>query len=794
MKFSGRWLRKLVDFQYSDHELAHKLTMAGLEVENLVSVAPFFDKVVVAHVISIQKHPDADRLNVCKVDAGDQSRELLQIVCGAQNVREGMKVACALVGAKLPELEIRRGKIRGVDSFGMLCSAKELGLASDTDGLLELSDEATTGMDLREYLLLDDYIFTLKLTPNRADCLGMFGIAREVAAITECELVLPAITRIDPAIEDVLQIRVEEPESCPLYCGRIIKNVAINTNTKIPLWMSQRLERSGLRLINPVVDIINYVMLEMGQPMHAFDLARIGSGAKGDICVRYARESEKLLLLNGEELALQKDMLVIADDNKPLALAGIMGGSESGVTEATTDIFLESAYFSPAVISGKSFKLGFTSDSAHRFERGVDFSITRSAIERATALIQDICGGCVGPVAEIRHQLPERIAVMVRPGRVTKILGIELGIKQISACFRRLQFSYSVSEDIFYVVPPASRFDLVIEEDFIEEIARVYGYDLIPAQLSRAPVRMLAEPETKASPIKRLHQILISRDYQEVINYTFVDAQWESDLSENNDPIRLKNPIASHMGVMRSNLFGGLINNLQFNLNRKQSRVRIFEIGSCFGRKGTEEQEAEYLAALCSGSVYPEQWNMPSRNIDFYDVKMDVESLFWPRSLEFEPAIHPALHPGKSARILLNGKSVGWIGELHPRWQEKYHLSQSAVLFELLAEALATELLPRMRSLSKFPPVRRDIAVVVENNVSVANLLAAMNMEKDRSVSEISLFDLYSGEKLAQGKKSLAFRVLLQDSEKTLTDQEIEQSVQRLINALERKFGATLRS
>jgi len=766
--------------------------MAGLEVENLVSVAPFFDSVVVAHVISIQKHPNADRLNVCKVDAGDQSRELLQIVCGAQNVREGMKVACALVGAKLPELEISRGKIRGVDSFGMLCSAKELGLASDTDGLLELSDEATTGMDLREYLLLDDYIFTLKLTPNRADCLGMFGIAREVAAITECELVLPTITCIDPTIEDVLQIRIEEPESCPLYCGRIIRNVV--ANTKIPLWMSQRLERAGLRLINPVVDIINYVMLEMGQPMHAFDLARIGSGAEGNICVRYAHENEKLLLLNSEELTLQKDMLVIADNNKPLALAGIMGGSESGVTETTTDVFLESAYFSPVVISGKSFKLGFTSDSAHRFERGVDFSMTRSAIERATALIQDICGGSVGPVAEIRHQLPERIAVMVRPERVTKILGIELGIKQISACFQRLQFSYTVTDDVFYVVPPASRFDLVIEEDFIEEIARVYGYDLIPAQLSRAPVRMLAEPETKASPIKRLHQILISRDYQEVINYTFVDAQWESDFSENNDPIRLKNPIASHMGVMRSNLFGGLINNLQFNLNRKQSRVRIFEIGSCFGREGAEGQEAEYLAALCSGNAYPEQWNIPNRNIDFYDVKMDVESLFWPRSLEFEPAIHPALHPGKSAKILLNEKSVGWIGELHPRWQEKYHLSQSAVLFELLTKALATELLPRMRSLSKFPPVRRDIAIVVENNVSVANLLATMNMEKDRSVSEISLFDLYSGEKLAQGKKSLAFRVLLQDSEKTLTDQEIEQSVQRLINVLERKFGATLRS
>ncbi|MBV6390436.1 MAG: Phenylalanine--tRNA ligase beta subunit [Nitrosomonas europaea] len=788
MKFSGNWLRKLVDLQYSDEELAHKLTMAGLEVESVAPVAPFFDKVVVAQVVSVQKHANADRLNVCKVDVGTQSDGFLQIVCGAQNVKEGMKTVCALVGARLPELDIRQGKIRGVESLGMLCSAKELGLASDADGLLELPGDTPVGVDFRKYYSLDDCIFTLKLTPNRADCLGMFGIAREVAAITASELDLPEIVFVNPVIEDVLQIRVEGPESCPLYCGRVIKGVA--TDTAIPLWMSQRLERAGLRMINPVVDIINYAMLETGQPMHAFDLNQINQ----EICVRFAGENEHLLLLNGERLTLQKDMLVIADSSKPLALAGIMGGSESGVTNTTIDVFLESAFFSPVVISGKSFKLGFTSDSAHRFERGVDFSMTRSVLERATALILEICGGKAGPVTEIGNDLPRREAVRVRQKRIAKILGVDFSVELISEYFQRLQFSYTIAGEMFYVVPPAARFDLVIEEDFIEEIARVHGYDLIPARLPKAPVHMLAEPETGVSPVKRLRQILTAKDYQEVINYTFVDTQWEADFSGNDIPIRLKNPIASHMDVMRSSLFGGLIDNLQFNLNRKQSRVRIFELGSCFSKEGDEEKEVENLAALCSGSAYPEQWGVPDRDIDFYDVKMDIESLFWPRSVYFELALHPALHPGKSARILIDKKPVGWIGELHPRWQSKYHLSQSAILFELRTETLAAELLPAMYPLSKFPPVRRDIAVVVESDVSVASLLETMHLEKDRSISEISLFDLYSGEKLVQGKKSLAFRILLQDSEKTLTDQEIDRAVSQLVGILERKFGATLRS
>ncbi len=793
MKFSGSWLRTLINPQCSNEELAHVLTMAGLEVESVVPVAPFFNKVVIAEIITVQKHENADRLKICQVNVGDQSGEFLQIVCGAQNVIEGMKTVCALSGARLPELNIRQGKIRGVESFGMLCSARELGLSSEADGLIELPEDAPTGTDFREYYKLDDSIFTLKLTPNRADCLGMFGIAREVAAITATEFVLPEIILSDTETTDTLPVRIDEPELCPLYCGRVVQNITMDA--PVPLWITRRLERAGLRTVNSVVDIINYVMLETGQPMHAFDLDKIDKRGGGGICVRFASPPERLLLLNGEDLILHENLLVIADNRKPLALAGIMGGSESGVVQGiTTDIFLESAYFSPAVISGKSFELGFTSDSAHRFERGVDFSITRSALERATTMILDICGGKAGPITEIRNSLPRRDVVRVRKNRISKILGVDLETESISDYFQRLQFDYSTEDDSFYVIPPSFRFDLVIEEDFIEELARVYGYDRIPARLPKTPVHMLPEPETGMSSVKRVRQILTARDYQEVINYTFVEEEWEQDFSGNDTPVRLKNPIASHMSVMRSSLLGGLINNLQFNLNRRQNRVRIYEIGSCFRKEGDEEKEVENLAGLCSGSVLPEQWGVTERNVDFFDIKMDIESLCQSHHVHFEQAIHPVLHPGKSARILIDKEPVGWIGELHPRWQNKYGLSQSAVLFELRTEALTVKVLPVMKTLSKFPPVRRDIAVVVAEDISADMLLKAMNSGKASIVSEISLFDFYSGEKLAQGKKSLAFRILLQHIDKTLTDQEIDQAVTDLVDIIGCKFGATLRN
>lgn len=788
MKFSENWLRTLVNPSLSSGELAHALTMAGLEVEAIESAAPVFDKVVVAEVLSVQKHPDADRLNVCLVNAGTATGEPLQIVCGAANVRAGLKVPCALIGAQLPGISIKQTKVRGVESSGMLCSAKELGLSEAVEGLLSLADDAPTGVDFRDYYELDDKLFTLKLTPNRADCLGLAGVAREVAAIT-CTTFSPRI--IDPVkseVSDTLAVHVDVPDACPLYCGRIIRDIRLDIPT--PLWLTRRLERSGIRTINAVVDVTNYVMLETGQPMHAFDLAKITSAA---LHVRYAKSGERLQLLNGENLALQPDMLLIADVAKPLALAGIMGGSESGIEPEATSLFLESAFFSPEAIAGKSFRLGFSSDSAHRFERGVDFAATRNALERATGLILDICGGKAGPITEIRGKLPQRDPIRLRVERAQRVLGIELDTGKVAELLRRLQFSFSADADVLQVTPPSYRFDLAIEEDLIEELARIHGYDNIPASLPRADLNMLPEPEILRAPAQ-LRRILTARDYQEVINYTFVDAAWEADFADNKTPVLLRNPIASQMGVMRSSLIGGLISNLKFNLNRKQTRVRLFEIGRCFMKESKDYAQPEKLAGLCYGPVMAEQWGVLARNVDFYDAKADIEALFWPEKANFAAASHPALHPGKSAQIRLGGKIVGWLGELHPRWLQKADLPESAVLFELDLDPLIARTLPVAGEISKYPPVRRDIAVVVADNISAQALLELMQAMNLPIVSEISLFDVYRGEGIENGRKSLAFRVLLQDTEKTLTDAEVDSAIEMLFVMLALKFGAQLRN
>ncbi|MCC7136542.1 MAG: phenylalanine--tRNA ligase subunit beta [Nitrosomonas sp.] len=798
MRFSENWLRTFVDPLCSSDELAHTLTMAGLEVESMASIAPYFQQVVVAEVMSVQKHPNADRLSVCDVNVGEHTSGPLQIVCGASNVRSGMKTVCAMIGAQLPGLAIRRGNIREVESFGMLCSFAEIGLSDDTaTGIIDLPCDAPVGQDFRQYYTLDDHIFTLKLTPNRADCLGMYGIAREVAAITASPLVLVPPSPVPGQIADVLPIQIEVPDACPLYCGRVIKGIA--PDQKIPLWMAQRLQRSGLREVNAVVDIVNYVLLETGQPMHAFDLDKIACTDQRGISVRYAGKGEHLQLLNGIDLQLDSNMLIIADHKQPLALAGIMGGSESGVNRSQThSIFLESAFFSPAAISGKSFELGFTSDAAHRFERGVDFSLTRTALERATALILEICGGVAGSVTEVRHEayLPQRFSIRVRLKRVNSVLGIRLGMEEIVDYFNRLKFDFTVEGDSFSIVPPAFRFDLAIEEDFIEEIARIHGYDRIPASAPKASLKILPEEETGLVPVERLRQILVARDYQEVINYAFVEEKWEVDFAGNHESVRLKNPIASHMSVMRSSLLGGLVSNLQFNFNRKQSRVRIFEIGRCFQTDVGDyaERETENIAGLCFGGALPEQWAVKNREIDFFDVKADIESLFTPNKILFEPGIHPAMHPGKSAKILVDDKFSGWLGELHPRLSAKYHLPGATVLFEIKTASTVTRMLPNMRTLSKFPPVRRDLAFEVDTQVVVQAILDAMYQHKADLVVEIALFDFYSGDKLAPGKKSLAFRLLLQDLEKTLTDQEIDQAVNELIDMLAGQFGAVLRS
>ncbi|SFP96326.1 phenylalanyl-tRNA synthetase beta subunit [Nitrosomonas cryotolerans] len=788
MKFSENWLRNLVNPSYSSEELAHLLTMAGLEVEGIDSIVPAFDKVVVAEVLSVENHPAADRLKVCRVNVGGAEHESLQIVCGAPNVSAGVKVPCAVVGAKLSDILIKRTKLRGIESAGMLCSAKELGLSDETDGLLLLHSDAPVGEDFYKYYELDDHIFTLKLTPNRADCLSLFGIAREVAAVTSMDYVPLRVEPVQNDINDILTVDVAVPEVCPLYCGRVMHNIDCEVLT--PLWIASRLERSGIRAINVVVDIINYVMLETGQPMHVFDLAKITSV----IQVRYARSGESIQLLNNNKVNLKPDMLLIADENSPLALAGIMGGSNSSVVQGTTDIFLESAFFQPEAINGKSFDLGFSSDSAHRFERGVDFAATRNTLERATRLILAICGGKTGPITEVKSKLPQRLPVKVRIDRIKRILGIEIDNSQVAGLFERLKFKFSANGDIFHVTPPTYRFDLTIEEDFIEEIARIYGYDNIPASSPRANLDMLPASEMGRSVVQ-LKQIMAMRDYQEVINYAFVDAAWELDFANNKMPVVLENPIASQMNVMRSSLAGGLIANLQFNLNRKQTRVRLFEVGCCFLKDDDKDHvQMENIAGLCYGDIVPEQWGIQARSADFYDAKSDIEALFLPRRVDFEVISHPALHPGRSAQILLNDKNVGWIGELHPRWQKKYNIPKPAVLFELHLNALLTNILPVAKEISKFLPVRRDIAVLVDNHVSVRSLLKRMYAEELAIVSEIALFDIYHGKGTADGKKSLAFRILLQDTQKTLTDEEVDFVMTHLIRILEREFSAELRN
>jgi phenylalanyl-tRNA synthetase beta chain len=784
MKFSENWLRTFVNPSLDSDALAHELTMAGLEVEALDTVASPFEKLVVAQVLEVAKHPQADRLNVCQVDVGSGT---LQIVCGAPNVAVGLKVPCALVGAKLPGIEIKQAKLRGVESSGMLCSAKELGLTEESNGLLLLPSDAPVGEDIRAYLDLDDKLFTLKLTPNRADCLSLLGVAREVAAITGAPLKRPEIVPAVVTSTRKIAVRLDAPQACPRYAGRIVAGV--NAKAPTPSWMVKRLERSGLRSIGAIVNATNYILLELGQPMHAFDTAKLC----GTVAARFAKEGESLKLLNEQTVVLKSDMLVIADDEKPLALAGIMGGADSAVSDETTEIFLESAFFSPSVIAGKSRVLGFGSDSSFRFERGVDFAATVAALERATALILEICGGQAGDIVEAVAQLPTRDKVTLRAERVRRILGIALDSARIAELLGRLELEYSERDGVFEIVPPSHRFDLSIEEDFIEEIARLHGYDQLPENPPRGDLRILPLPETARSA-HALKMLLADREYQEIVSYAFVNESWEADLVGNIQPVRLLNPIASQMSVMRSTLFGGLLDTLSFNLNRKQERVRLFEVGRCFSRAENGFAQPERIAGLCYGSAKPEQWGETARPVDFYDVKADVESLCHPAKLSFEAAAHPALHPGQSALIRLDGETVGWVGTLHPQWQQKYGLPGAPAMFELELTPLLRRAVPAFIEVSKYPPVRRDIAVIVDDGVSVQAMLDALAKQLPPSVVDLTLFDVYRGKGIDLGKKSLAFRVLMQDTQKTLTDDENDAVVSSLVQILDADFGAKLRS
>jgi phenylalanyl-tRNA synthetase beta chain len=710
----------------------------------------------------------------------------LAIVCGAPNVRPGMKVPTALVGAKLPGMEIKATKVRGVESHGMLCSEKELGLSSESSGLMALPADAPVGVSVRELLDLDDYVLTTKPTPNRGDCLSILGVAREVAAVTSAKLEALRIAPVAAEIDDALSVTLEAPEACPRYCGRLVRGVDAAAPT--PRWMQARLERSGLRSISAIVDITNYVMLELGQPLHAFDAAKL----EGGIRVRFAREGEQLELLNGETPALATDYLVIADESRAVALAGIMGGAATAVDTGTRDIFLESAYFAPEVIAGKSRLLGFGSDSSFRFERGVDFAETQRALERATQLVIDICGGKAGPVSEALATLPERKPVKVRLERAERVLGIELGRDAVRDILSRLHFTFTARGGVFAVTPPSYRFDIAIEEDLIEELARIHGYEKIPAAAPVAPAVMLRAPEairTRAA----LRSMIAQRDYHEVVTYSFIDSRWEEDFCGNAHPVLLANPIASHMSAMRSSLIPGLVDNVAFNVRHRQSRVRVFEVGRCFRKAGDDYAQPVRVGGAAYGDALPEQWGMPARRVDFYDVKGDLEALFAPREPRFEAAEHPALHPGKSARLILGTQTIGWVGELHPRWQQKYDLPLAPVLFEVEYDALAASVVPAYHEIPKFPPVRRDVAALFDENASHQAIVDELKAHAPPIVTDVRLFDVYRGKDLEKGKKSLAFRVLLQDTRKTLTDAEVESAVSKLRDVLRERFDAKLR-
>ncbi len=786
MKVSVAWLRELVATDLPVERIAHVLTMGGLEVEEVAPVAGTFTGIVVAHVKSVAPHPNADKLRVTEVDAG--TGETLQIVCGAPNVAAGQKVPCALIGAKLPGFDIKKAKLRGVESNGMLCSARELGLSDDHAGLLVLPGDAPVGRDVRDYLGLDDSVLTLKLTPNRGDCLSMVGIARDFAALAGLPASLAPVPEAPVAIEDARPVRLSAPTACTHYFGRVIRG--LDTRARTPDWMARRLERAGLRPRSPLVDITNYVMLERGQPMHAFDHAKL----KGGIDVRWMAPGEQLQLLNDQWAESIPNLLAIADESGPVALGGVMGGAGTMVTDATTDVFFEAAYFTPEAVQGRAKQLQLSSDAAYRFERGIDPQGTRAALERATQLTLDICGGQAGPVTQAQGESPVRPRVRVRPARVRSLLGYDIPDAFVRESLERLACHVEAAGDGLAVTPPSWRHDLAIEEDFVEEVARIHGYEHVPAHAPRSSVPMLLAAEGIRS---RLDLKLACADlgYQEVINYSFVSSAWEEDFAGNGAPVRLANPIASTMDVMRTTLVGGLVQAVLANLNRDEARTRLFEIGRCFIAEGpSEAEQPERLAAITFGGRLPEQWGEAVRAADFYDAKGDLEAIAGSAGLEFVAGTHPACHPGRCARVLSGGRDIGIVGELHPRLQQKYDLPGPPVFFEIETAVLLSGRAPRFSGISRMPTVRRDLAVLVDETVPAGRILATLRAAAPACVREIEVFDQYRGKGIEDGRKSLAFRVVMQDTDRTLTDAEVEEIVGSIRRLLTEQYKAQPRT
>lgn len=810
MQFPESWLREFCNPHLSSEQLAEVLTMGGLEVEECHPVAPPFTGVVVGEIKEAVKHPDADRLRVCQVDVG--AGELLNIVCGAPNARVGIRVPVATVGAELPPGEdgkpfkIKVGKLRGVQSCGMLCSARELGLSQDHAGLLELSADALLGQDIRKTLNLDEQIFTLKLTPNLAHCQSVYGVARELSALTGTELKIPTFSSVAVTTQDIMPVAIQAPDLCGRFSGRLVKN--INLQAKTPGWMVRRLERCGQRSVSALVDISNYVMFELGQPTHIFDADKIHNG----LTVRWGQTGETLELLNGNTIKVDDQVGVIADSQQLESLAGIMGGNHSAVNDSTKNIYIEAAFWWPKSIAGRSRRYNFSTDAGYRFERGVDPAGTVKAIEYITQLILDICSTpqtqC-GPIADMQPNVPKRKPVTLRVKRAEKIIGVPVTQQQCAKVFQRLGLPFTEQDGVLTITPPSWRFDLEVEADLIEEVVRLIGYNNLPVITPVAPLFARVHDETERSPMQIRHA-LAARGYLETVNFSFVPRQWEQELSGNINPIQVLNPITSDLEVMRSSLLPSLINVLKQNLDRHAQSVRIFELAHVFIRDDSVEltdrtvkgiAQPRYVSGLIYGSRFPLQWAQHKDRVDFYDVKGDVEALFLPWQPEFRAACHPAMHPGRCAHVVLENTIVGVVGELHPKWLQQYGLAHSPVMFELQYDALRFGCLPKYVPISRFPSVARDVAFVVAEDVTCAQLLDVIKQaaRKDGILKEVTLFDIYKPTKgvasdMPAATKSLAIRLSLSDENATLTDERINDVVAKVIEAVQKAFNAKLRS
>ncbi len=794
MKFSESWLREWVNPSISREELSHQITMAGLEVDGIEGVAGEFSGVIVGEVVECGQHPDADKLRVTKINVGED--ELIDIVCGAPNCRLGIKVAVAMVGAVLPgDFKIKKAKLRGEPSFGMLCSYGELGIDVESDGILELPVDAPIGADLRDYLSLNDAIIDVDLTANRADCLGMAGLAREVGVLNRQSVTEPTWEAVSPTIDDAIKIDLQAPAFCGRYLGRVVKNV--NVKAESPLWMQEKLRRSGIRSIDPIVDITNYVLIEFGQPMHAFDLAQLA----GDIQVRMGSGDEKLTLLDGKEITVPADTLVISDQKQPLALAGVFGGEYSGVNSDTKDIMLECAFFAPLAILGKARRLGLHTDSSHRFERGVDPELQHKVMDRATRLVLDICGGEAGPVVEAKsdEHLPKPVEIVLRRSKLDRILGHHISDAEVTEILERLGFAVTVNGDTWEVTTATYRFDMAIEEDLIEEVARIYGYNNIP---NTAPVASLSMPDHKESDIslKRVRSMLVARGFQEAVTYSFVDPKLQNLVHPGEEAMILPNPISVEMSAMRLSMFTGLLGVVGYNQSRQQNRVRLFETGLRFVPDTTAEsnvRQQAMLGAVISGNQNDEHWSMESKTVDFFDLKGDLEAIIGLTvsdvEFTFRSATHPALHPGQCAEILRNDRVIGIIGAVHPSLEKPFGLNGKTIVFELELDALLHAGLPLAQTVSKFPANRRDIAIVVDDSVSAGDVVKMIRKVGQNQLVGLNLFDVYQGKGVEPGKKSLAIALTLQDNTRTLEEKEIAEMVDSVVSALKSEFNALLR-